>query len=105
MKTNLAFSLFISFFVLSCQNEVEEEISVENEVAEVSDEEAVQDSSEVTCPSCGFTFIEVLPTEYCLLSLDCKSCGESMHPGPGDCCVFCTHGTIKCPSIQELEQE
>lgn len=59
------------------------------------------DSSLVTCPECGYQSMEALPTEYCLLALDCKGCGATLHPADGDCCVFCTHGTHKCPSMQE----
>ncbi|MFA9408701.1 MAG: GDCCVxC domain-containing (seleno)protein, partial [Candidatus Dadabacteria bacterium] len=24
-----------------------------------------------------------------------------LKPKPGDCCVFCSYGSVKCPSIQE----
>jgi hypothetical protein len=61
----------------------------------------ISDSSLVTCPNCAYQKKEKLPSEYCLLALDCDSCGETMHPADGDCCVFCTHGTHNCPSMQE----
>ncbi|MFT4601453.1 MAG: hypothetical protein ACI857_001633 [Arenicella sp.] len=57
--------------------------------------------SNVKCPSCGFEKIEELPEDYCLIKYKCTSCGEIMHPEGNDCCVFCTHGTEKCPSKQE----
>jgi hypothetical protein len=31
---------------------------------------------------------------------DCKGCGVLLRPKPGDCCVFCSYGTRKCPPIQ-----
>nr|WP_272947744.1 GDCCVxC domain-containing (seleno)protein [Aeromonas salmonicida] len=31
----------------------------------------------------------------------CRHCGVLLRPLPGDCCVFCSYGTVKCPPIQE----
>lgn len=59
------------------------------------------ETSEITCPECGHVEVEVLPTDECLLFYDCKKCGTKMTPEGDDCCVFCTHGTHKCPSMQE----
>ena len=60
------------------------------------------EESEITCPKCGHKKKEELPTEVCLVSYTCENCKEVMHPKDGDCCVFCTYGTHKCPSKQEL---
>jgi hypothetical protein len=30
----------------------------------------------------------------------CKGCGETLKPLPGDCCVFCSYGTVPCPPVQ-----
>lgn len=57
-------------------------------------------TSEITCPYCGHQEIETLPTDYCIIAYDCKECGETIRPEGDDCCVFCTHGTHKCPSKQ-----
>ncbi len=56
--------------------------------------------SEITCPKCGHKKMEVMPTDVCVLKYNCEKCGEEMRPKEGDCCVFCTHGTHKCPSMQ-----
>ena len=56
--------------------------------------------SEITCPKCGFKKTELLPTEVCLLRYTCKTCGYEMTPDEDDCCVFCTYGNVKCPSMQ-----
>ena len=56
--------------------------------------------SEITCPKCGHKKTEKLPTEVCILSYTCENCQEIMHPKDGDCCVFCTYGSNKCPSKQ-----
>jgi hypothetical protein len=57
--------------------------------------------SEITCPKCSHKKTEKLPTEVCLVSYTCENCKEVLHPKDGDCCVFCTYGSHKCPSKQE----
>ncbi|HEY7997903.1 MAG TPA: GDCCVxC domain-containing (seleno)protein, partial [Pseudolabrys sp.] len=27
-------------------------------------------------------------------------CGERLKPKPGDCCVFCSYGSVPCPPMQ-----
>ena len=27
-------------------------------------------------------------------------CGALLRPKPGDCCVFCSFGTVPCPLVQ-----
>ena len=56
--------------------------------------------SEITCPECKHTKTEKLPTEVCQVSYTCENCKKVLHPDDGDCCVFCTYGTHKCPSKQ-----
>jgi hypothetical protein len=68
---------------------------------ECSDTSAVSMSSDITCPTCGYTKTETLPTEVCQLKYTCTKCNTEMFPKEGDCCVFCTYGTHKCPSKQE----
>jgi hypothetical protein len=29
-----------------------------------------------------------------------KGCGTRLKPKPGDCCVFCSYGSVPCPPIQ-----
>ncbi len=41
-----------------------------------------------------------MPTDFCQWFYDCKGCGQTLRPEPGDCCVFCSYGTIPCPPIQ-----
>ncbi|MDX2362717.1 MAG: GDCCVxC domain-containing (seleno)protein [Crocinitomicaceae bacterium] len=98
-------SSFLLFFCLSiiligCQ--FDEPVPTWSERIEESLE--TSPTSDITCPSCGHTETEELPTTQCLLLYDCKSCGETMKPEGNDCCVFCTHGTHECPSIQEQNQ-
>jgi hypothetical protein len=54
----------------------------------------------ITCPSCGAQKAEVMPTDACLFFYDCASCGAQLRPKPGDCCVFCSYGSVPCPPRQ-----
>ncbi len=56
--------------------------------------------SEITCPKCNTKKTETMPTDVCMLSYTCQNCKTVLHPQDGDCCVFCTYGTHKCPSKQ-----
>lgn len=52
------------------------------------------------CPHCGTEKRETMPTDACLYFYDCGGCGALLKPKPGDCCVFCSYGTVPCPPIQ-----
>lgn len=56
--------------------------------------------STITCPSCGARKTEVMPTDACWFFYRCESCGVTLRPLDGDCCVFCSYGTIPCPPRQ-----
>lgn len=56
--------------------------------------------SEITCPKCGHKKTEKMPADICLLKYTCEKCDTILHPKEDDCCVFCTYGTHKCPSMQ-----
>jgi len=57
--------------------------------------------SELTCPSCGTASIETMQTDACQYFYDCPACKTLLKPKPGDCCVFCSYGTVPCPPIQQ----
>ncbi|HEV7987751.1 MAG TPA: GDCCVxC domain-containing (seleno)protein [Candidatus Binataceae bacterium] len=59
--------------------------------------------STITCPKCGHRAIEQMPTDACQYFYECKLCGKRLKPIPGDCCVFCSYGTLKCPPMQAGE--
>lgn len=42
-----------------------------------------------------------MPVDSCWFYYDCKGCGAVLRPLPGDCCVFCSCGSVPCPSVQE----
>lgn len=57
--------------------------------------------STITCPACGHSAVETMPTDACQIRHACARCGHEMKPKAGDCCVFCTFGSVPCPPIQE----
>jgi len=56
--------------------------------------------SEICCPECGFKKIEVMPDDACQWYYECESCHLLLKPKPGDCCVFCSYGSVACPPVQ-----
>jgi len=55
----------------------------------------------VACPHCGFAAVETMPTDACIYFYECTGCGELLRPKAGDCCVFCSYGSVKCPPVQQ----
>jgi hypothetical protein len=60
----------------------------------------LQLESTITCPECGFAKAETMPTDACQWFYACAGCGALLRPRPGDCCVFCSFGTVRCPPVQ-----
>jgi len=56
--------------------------------------------STLTCPACGHASGETMPTDACLFFHVCAGCGTRLKPKVGDCCVFCSYGTVPCPPVQ-----
>lgn len=54
----------------------------------------------ITCPKCGFSKNETMPTDACQFFYQCENCKAVLRPLSGDCCVFCSYGTVKCPPMQ-----
>lgn len=57
--------------------------------------------SVITCPSCHMAKLEIMPTDACLFFYECTGCGMLLRPKPGDCCVFCSWGSVPCPPVQK----
>ena len=55
----------------------------------------------ITCPSCRTASMETMPTDACQFFYACKGCGTRLKPKAGDCCVFCSYGSVPCPPVQE----
>lgn len=41
-----------------------------------------------------------MPTDACQWFYECERCKTVLRPKAGDCCVFCSYGTHRCPPIQ-----
>lgn len=61
----------------------------------------IQLNSTITCPVCGFKKEETMPSDSCQFFYECTNCGVILKPKPGDCCVYCSFGSVRCPPIQE----
>jgi hypothetical protein len=57
-------------------------------------------ASEITCPMCGHKKTETMPVDSCQWYYECKFCHKLLKPKAGDCCVFCSYGSVQCPPIQ-----
>ena len=58
-------------------------------------------TSIITCPECGHLETETMPTDACQWFYQCKGCDVILKPKPGDCCVYCSYGSVACPAIQK----
>lgn len=57
--------------------------------------------STLTCPQCGYQKEEIMPADACRYFYECENCHVYLKPLAGDCCVFCSYGTAKCPPVQQ----
>ena len=57
--------------------------------------------SELTCPNCGHQESLEMPTDVCLFFHECSGCEVVHRPLEGDCCVFCSYGSVDCPPVQK----
>ena len=55
----------------------------------------------LTCPRCGHTSRETMPTDRCVRFHECAGCHVLLSPRAGDCCVFCSYGDKRCPPVQD----
>lgn len=62
--------------------------------------EPVQLQSVLRCPACGYQSELTMPTDACQFFFECPACSAMLAPKTGDCCVFCSYGTMPCPPIQ-----
>jgi len=55
----------------------------------------------ITCPHCGTASVETMPHDACLFFYECSACGALLKKKDGNCCVFCSYGSVPCPPVQE----
>ena len=54
----------------------------------------------VKCPECGHKKEEEMPVNACQFFYECENCKAVLKPKEGDCCIYCSYGTVKCPPVQ-----
>ncbi len=54
----------------------------------------------ITCPQCGSKKQELMPVDACVFFYECAECKSMLKPKEGDCCVYCSYGSVKCPPLQ-----
>lgn len=108
-KSEIVFFLFLLLILYSCResaNNAKNSIKKKNQqdscckAAEENDTSEIVLKSVIKCPECGFSKSEKMPSDVCLIKYNCENCGTEMRPKEEDCCVFCTYGDHKCPSMQ-----
>ena len=62
---------------------------------------SLQLTSTLTCPVCAHQQTEQMPTDACQYFYECPGCRTVLKPLAGDCCVYCSYGTVPCPPIQQ----
>ena len=45
-----------------------------------------------------------MPTDACQFFHDCKRCSAVLRPNEGDCCIYCSYGSVPCPPMQDTRQ-
>ena len=60
--------------------------------------------STIVFPHCGHRATETMPENACQFFYECKGCGALLRPQPGDCCVFCSYGSVPCPPVQQARE-
>ncbi len=61
-------------------------------------------TSTITCPECDRKTEVEMPTESCQFFWECPVCKTVLRAEEGDCCVFCSYGTVPCPSVQRKDE-
>ena len=56
--------------------------------------------SVIKYPHCGLAKTEQMPIDSRRIVYECIGCGATLRPVSGDCCVFCSYGSVPCPPVQ-----
>jgi hypothetical protein len=52
------------------------------------------------CPRCGVAALETMPMDACQYFYERRGCRTLLRPKLGDCCVFCSFGSVPCPTAE-----
>lgn len=69
------------------------------------DKSTVKIESTLTCPICGHQDEERMPVDSCQYLYECTGCHALHKPKAGDCCVYCSYGSVPCPPKQVEKQD
>lgn len=58
-------------------------------------------NSVIKCPHCDFKEELTMPTDACQFFYVCSNCHARLKAKEGDCCVFCSYGSVPCPPMQQ----
>lgn len=58
-------------------------------------------NSVIKCPICKFQKELIMPSGSFLLLYECEECNARLKPKAHDCCVFCSYGSVPCPTAQK----
>jgi hypothetical protein len=64
--------------------------------------EEVKLQSTITYPRCDHQKQEEMSTDACQFFYECEGCGEVLKSKEGDCCVYCSYGTVPCPLCKQV---
>jgi hypothetical protein len=62
---------------------------------------STQLQSLLTCPQCSHAQLLTMPMDACVFFHECANCKTLLRPQSGDCCVFCSYGSVSCPPRQQ----
>ena len=57
--------------------------------------------SSLHCPSCGKEEELTMPENAFIVFYRCGACDFGLRRKPGECCVFCSYGSVPCPPVQQ----
>ena len=77
----------------------------ETKLFKMRGEKFVELFSTITCPTCSHQKKEEMPTDACQFFYECENCKTQLKPKQGDCCVYCSYGSVPCPPIQEGKED
>ncbi|WP_431311370.1 GDCCVxC domain-containing (seleno)protein [Paraburkholderia aromaticivorans] len=44
-----------------------------------------------------------MSTNACVWFYECEHCKATLRPKPGNCCVYCSYDTNRCPPMQQSD--
>jgi len=96
----LIYAGMLGLFIATIVNYYRNKLHGNCDTCTIYNGKSVELKSTLTCPNCGYSKDEIMPTDACQFFYECEKCKTVLRPKQGDCCVYCSYGTVKCPPIQ-----